>query len=62
LSVVGSYGMTLPDFKRALQMLADGVIPTGQLINRRVTIAEGETLFDELLASPETIKCMLNFA
>ena len=61
LSVLGSYGMTLPDFKRSLQMLADGAMPTSQLINRRAAIDEGATLFDELLASPETIKCMINF-
>jgi len=62
LRVLGSYGMTVADFKRSLKMLADGVIPTKQLINRRATLAEGPGLFDELLASPETIKCMINFS
>jgi L-iditol 2-dehydrogenase len=61
LSVLGSYGMTEEDFKRSLQMLADGCIPSRQLINRRATLSEGPTLFDELLASPETIKCVINF-
>lgn len=61
LKVLGSYGMNQADFKRAMAMLADGVIPTNQLINRRARIEEGPTLFDELLASPEVIKCMINF-
>jgi L-iditol 2-dehydrogenase len=61
LKVLGSYGMTDRDFQRALQMLADGIIPTGQLINRRASLSEGPELFDELLASPETIKCVINF-
>jgi L-iditol 2-dehydrogenase len=61
LKVLGSYGMNETDFKRALTMLSDGKIPTRQLINRRVKLSEGATLFDELLASPETIKCMINF-
>lgn len=62
LSVIGSYGMTDEEFQRSLRMLADGVIPTDKLINRRATLEEGPQLFDELLASPETIKCMINFA
>lgn len=62
LKVLGSYGMTVADFQRSLKMLSDGVIPTKQLINRRASLAEGPTLFDELLASPETIKCMINFS
>lgn len=61
LHLVGSYGMTDQDFERALQMLADGHIPTEQLINRRASLSEGPRLFDELLASPEIIKCMFNF-
>jgi L-iditol 2-dehydrogenase len=62
LAVIGSYGMTGEDFQRSLRMLADGCIPTEQLINRRATLSEGPALFDQLLASPETIKCMINFA
>lgn len=61
LKVLGSYGMTELDFERALRMLADGQINTHQIINRRASLAEGPTLFDELLASPETIKCVINF-
>ena len=61
LNLVGSYGMTDQDFQRALHMLADGRIPTGQLINRRASLSEGPGLFDELLASPEIIKCVINF-
>jgi L-iditol 2-dehydrogenase len=61
LTVLGSYGMTDEEFRRSLQMLADGRIPASQLINRRATLSEGPTLFDELLAAPETIKCVINF-
>ncbi|MBE7473235.1 MAG: galactitol-1-phosphate 5-dehydrogenase [Anaerolineae bacterium] len=61
LRVIGSYGMNDEDFQRSLRLLADGRIPTGQLINRRASLSEGPTLFDQLLASPETIKCMINF-
>jgi threonine dehydrogenase-like Zn-dependent dehydrogenase len=49
------------DFQRSLQMLADGCIPSARLINRRATLDEGPVLFDQLLASPETIKCVINF-
>lgn len=61
LSVMGSYGMSDLEFKRCLKILAEGKIPTEQIINRRVTLDVGETLFDELIASPEVIKCMINF-
>jgi L-iditol 2-dehydrogenase len=61
LKVLGTYGMNITDFKRALAMLSKGAIPTNQLINRRAKLSEGPTLFDELLASPETIKCVFNF-
>jgi L-iditol 2-dehydrogenase len=61
LAVIGSYGMTGEEFQRCLDMLAAGRIPSEQLINRRATLSEGPTLFDELLASPETIKCVINF-
>jgi 2-desacetyl-2-hydroxyethyl bacteriochlorophyllide A dehydrogenase len=61
LGVLGSYGMNEQDFQRSLQMLADGQIPVDRLINRRARLSEGPHLFDELLASPETIKCVINF-
>lgn len=61
LKVLGSYGMNETDFSRALAMLADGLIPSEQLINRRASLSEGPTLFDELLTSPEIIKCVFNF-
>jgi len=61
LKVLGSYGMNQQDFRRSLQMLTDGLIPTDQIINRRADLSEGPQLFDELLASPETIKCLINF-
>jgi L-iditol 2-dehydrogenase len=61
LTVLGSYGMSDQEFQRSLHMLADGRIPAGQFINRRASLSEGPQLFDQLLASPETIKCMINF-
>jgi 2-desacetyl-2-hydroxyethyl bacteriochlorophyllide A dehydrogenase len=61
LSVIGSYGMTDEEFQRSLRLLADGHIPTDRLINRRASLEEGPELFDQLLASPETIKCVINF-
>lgn len=61
LRVLGSYGMSGEEFARCLAMLADGVIPADTLINRRAVLADGPTLFDELLADPETIKCLFNF-
>ena len=61
LRVMGSYGMSDREFKRCLKILAQGQIPTEQIINRRVTLDAGETLFDELLASPNVIKCMISF-
>lgn len=61
LTIRGSYTMNDEDFQRSLQMLAADQIPTDQFINRRATLSEGATLFDELLESPETIKCMINF-
>jgi L-iditol 2-dehydrogenase len=61
LTVLGSYGMSSAEFARSLQMLADGQIPVAQLINRRATLEEGPQLFDQLLASPEVIKCLINF-
>lgn len=62
LRVLGSYGMTTQDFRRSLQMLADGAIATEHIINRRASLSEGETLFEELLAAPEIIKCVINFS
>ena len=61
LAVLGSYGMSDEEFQRSLALLADGRIPTDKLISRRATLAEGPRLFDELLASPETIKCVIHF-
>jgi L-iditol 2-dehydrogenase len=61
ISVLGSYGMNQRDFKRSLAMLADGVVPTEQIITRRAFLSEGPQLFDELLADESTIKCMIDF-
>ncbi|UCH27736.1 MAG: zinc-binding dehydrogenase [Trueperaceae bacterium] len=62
LTVLGTYGMTDDEFRRALELLATGHVPADQLINHQVTLAEGPALFDELLASPEIIKCIIEFA
>lgn len=61
LTVLGSYGMTDDEFQRSLRMLADGRVPADTFINRRAELREGPRLFDELLASPEIVKCMINF-
>lgn len=61
LTVAGAYGMSGEEFERTLQYLADGLIPTDVLINRRATLQEGPALFEELLETPEIIKCMINF-
>jgi L-iditol 2-dehydrogenase len=49
ISVLGSYGMNQRDFKRALAMLADGAVPTEQIITRRAGLDEGPHLFDETI-------------
>lgn len=61
LTVLGAYGMSSLEFERSLQMLADGLIPYEQIISRRATLEEGPHLFDELLETPEVIKCLFNF-
>ena len=60
LTVKGSYGMSDEDFVRAIRLLDDGRIPAAQLINRRASLAQGPALFDELLGSPGTIKCVFD--
>lgn len=62
VSILGSYGMNARDFQRSLAMLADGCIPVDQVITRRAALDEGATLFDELLADPTTIKCVIEMA
>jgi L-iditol 2-dehydrogenase len=61
LTVRGAYGMSSEEFERTLSYLADGLIPTDVLINRRAVLQEGPELFEELLETPETIKCIINF-
>lgn len=61
LRVIGTYGMNEEDFRRALGMLANKRIDANALVNRQATLNEGETLFDELLAAPEIIKCVITF-
>jgi len=61
LTVIGSYGMSDEEIRRSIRMLADGSVPAGKLINRRAKLEEGRELFDELLATPETIKCVIDF-
>jgi L-iditol 2-dehydrogenase len=59
LALRGSYGMTAGEFERALALLATGRLPVDEIINRYATLDEGVELFEELLASPETIKCVI---
>jgi L-iditol 2-dehydrogenase len=60
VTIAGTYGMNQQDFQRALKMLADGVIDVSPLVNRRATLQEGETLFDELLADQTIVKCVID--
>jgi L-iditol 2-dehydrogenase len=59
LTLRGSYGMTGEEFGRALALLAAGRLPVDDIVNRYATLDEGPALFEQLLASPATIKCML---
>lgn len=59
LKVLGTYGMNEQDFRRALDMLADGRIDGERLITRRAALDEGPGLFDELLADDAVVKCVI---
>ncbi len=61
LAVLGTYAMSDDDFVDALGLLEAGAIDVSALINRRATLEEGPTLFDELLASPSVVKCLFTF-
>jgi L-iditol 2-dehydrogenase len=61
LTVRGSYGLSGADFAQAIQLLEARAVDADLLINRRARLEEGSTLFDELLASPAVIKCVLEF-
>ena len=41
------------------QLLAAGRLPVDEIVNRYATLDEGPGLFEELLASPATIKCVI---
>lgn len=60
LRVLGSYGLNDKDFGEALEWLAAGRIDTQTLTSRRAPLRGSEGLFDELLKSPETIKCLID--
>ena len=60
LRVLGSYGLSDKDFGKALEWLAEGRIDTQTLTSRRAPLRGSEGLFDELLRSPETIKCLID--
>jgi L-iditol 2-dehydrogenase len=59
LTIRGSYGMAGEEFERALALLAAGRLPIDLIVNRYASLGEGPALFEELLASPATIKCVL---
>jgi len=61
LAVLGTYAMSGDDFVDAMGLLEAGAIDAASLINRRATLEEGPTLFDELLASPGVVKCLFTF-
>lgn len=60
LRVLGSYGLNDKDFGESLSWLAAGRVQTGTLTSRRAPLRGSERLFDELLGSPETIKCLID--
>jgi L-iditol 2-dehydrogenase len=59
LTIRGSYGMTGDEFERALMLLAGSRLPIDGITNRYASLEEGPVLFEELLASPATIKCVI---
>jgi L-iditol 2-dehydrogenase len=59
VTVRGSYGMTGQEFERALTLLAEDRLPVAAVINRYSVLDEGPGLFEELLVSPATIKCVI---
>ncbi len=59
LTIRGSYAMTGDEFERALSLLAGGRVPVDAIINRYASLEEGPVLFEELLVSPATIKCVM---
>lgn len=61
LTVLGTYAMSDEDFRVALGLLEAGAVDVSSLVHRRATLAEGPTLFDELLASPGVVKCLFTF-
>ena len=61
LTVVGTYALSAEDFVAALGLLEAGATDVASLIHRRASLAEGPTLFDELLAAPGVVKCLFTF-
>lgn len=59
LCVRGAYGQTIEEFERALALLAGGAIPADTIVNKRAHLEEGPDLFDELLAEPAVLKCVI---
>lgn len=59
LTIRGSYGMAGDEFEHALELLASGRIPAAGVISRYASLEDGPELFEQLLTSPATIKCLL---
>jgi L-iditol 2-dehydrogenase len=59
LTIRGAYGVSREDLEEAVRLLAGGQVPVEALVNRHATLDEGPSLFEELLATPATIKCVL---
>ena len=59
LRLLGAYGMTTAELERSVDLLASGKIPAGLIIGRHATLEEGPGLFEELLESQSTIKCLI---
>ena len=59
LRLLGAYGMTTAELERSIDLLASGKIPAELIIGRHATLEEGPVLFEELLESQSTIKCLI---
>lgn len=56
IAVRGSYCMRAADFERALALLAEGAVPTGELVTGHGPLTDGPAVFEELAGSSPVIK------
>lgn len=50
LTAVGSHGLAAADYGPLLQMVADGTLPLGELITRRITLSESAAALQQMTA------------